>query len=147
MSEKEKFSARLNKILDEAGYPQSGNGRHSAIAKALDVSVSAVGLWLDGVEYPKTSELVKMAQLLKVQSNWLLSGTGNCYLGDQADSGSIKQLPVDLTEKKGQGKGKQDTQDKSDLSVDALALAYDYMTLTKDEQKKFQKIMSDIHNH
>ncbi|VAW74332.1 hypothetical protein MNBD_GAMMA12-123 [hydrothermal vent metagenome] len=158
MSEKEKFSARLNEIMDDAGYPESGNGRHSAIAQALDVSVSSVGLWLDGLEYPKTSELVKMAQLLKVQSNWLLSGTGNCYIDDDAEAEYKNQLQVKLTEKKRHNVVKHNKTDKqyssdlhyigeSGLSVDALALACDYMTLNKGEQKKIRGIMSDFHKH
>lgn len=78
-SEREKFATRLNQALDKAGLPNTGQRRQLALARLLDVSVIHVGRWLSGKDFPRTSQLVRLAQYLGVRSNWLLSGVGERY--------------------------------------------------------------------
>jgi transcriptional regulator with XRE-family HTH domain len=79
LSEKEKFSQRLNEALNDMNYPPMGHGRQSALAKELKLSPQVIGRWLKGEDFPKTSQLVKISQFLDVRSNWLLSGVGSKY--------------------------------------------------------------------
>ncbi|HEC29288.1 MAG TPA: XRE family transcriptional regulator [Gammaproteobacteria bacterium] len=85
-SEKEKFARRLNEALDDISYPRIGHGRQSALAKELKLSPQKVGSWLKGEEFPKTSQLVKISQLLDVRSNWLLSGVGSKFIKGSGQS-------------------------------------------------------------
>ncbi len=146
MSERQKFSDRLNEALDEAGFPESGKGRQSTIAEELGDSVANVGLWLEGDEYPKTSILVKLAKLLKVQSNWLLSGTGDRYVDEQAEVQYKAQLKEQLAAKKRRLNGESglDISSNEGLSKDSLSLACSYMKLSKDEQARVQSLMKQL---
>jgi len=148
MSEKQKFSDRLNEALDEAGFPESGKGRQSSIAEQLDDTVVNVGLWLEGDEYPRTSVLVKLAKLLKVQSNWLLSGTGDRYVDEQAEIRYKAQLKEQLAANKRRLNGESglDVSSNEGLSKDSLALACNYMKLSKDGQSEVQYLMKQLLN-
>jgi transcriptional regulator with XRE-family HTH domain len=86
-NEKEKFSQRLNEALNDMNYPPIGHGRQSALSKELKIKSPTIGRWLNGEDFPKTSELVKISQFLDVRSNWLLSGVGSKYprKSDQAE--------------------------------------------------------------
>ncbi|WP_126456415.1 helix-turn-helix domain-containing protein [Sulfuriflexus mobilis] len=75
-NEKQKFSARLNEALDDAGVPQKGMGRQSTLVRMLGISHRVAKKWLEGEEFPPTSKMVKLATALQVRSNWLFSGQG-----------------------------------------------------------------------
>lgn len=78
-SEKEKFAQRLNQALDDVGLARMGHGRQTTLAKEMNLPSQVVGKWLKGEDYPKTSQLVKLAQYTGVRSNWLLAGVGEKY--------------------------------------------------------------------
>lgn len=68
------FAQRLVQACNEAGIP--GRGRQTLIAKKLNVSQQAVRKWLDGLSYPEMPRAVELANLLEVNVNWLLQGSG-----------------------------------------------------------------------
>lgn len=146
MSEKEKFSERLNTALDEAGFPK-GIERQSTIAELLDETRSIVGLWLEGEEFPKTSRLVKLAKLANVRSNWLLLGTGDKESDEQADKDYLKQLMAQLAEKKRKANKKKIEFSRSlndELSKEAIELATDYMGLSQQNQQQVKTLMTKL---
>jgi len=75
-TEVEKFSDRLNMMLNDVGLPRMGQGRQTALADELRVSPEEVSQWLKGESFPRTSILVKLSQFLGVRSNWLMTGSG-----------------------------------------------------------------------
>ena len=147
MSEKEKFAARLNTALDEAGFPDYGKGRQSRIAELLNESVATVSSWLDGREYPRTSMLVKLARMANVRSNWLLSGTGEMLFDEQAEKEYCEQLKERRAEKKRMAMKLESVRGhefKQGLSREALLLACDYMKLSLGAQKEVQALMAKL---
>ncbi len=73
-TEKEKFAQRLNEALDEIEFAALGHGRQSELARVMEVPAQQAGRWLKGQSFPRTSELVRLARITGVRSNWLLSG-------------------------------------------------------------------------
>jgi hypothetical protein len=128
-SEKEKFSQRLNDALDEAGVPPIGDGRSSALVEMLGITHQEAKKWLDGEAFPRTSNLVKMAGLLQVRSNWLLSGQGERYAPDvnPADRPSGKVV-----------------QQANELSKEAFDIASKWMLLPAQQRVAIAKVIQEL---
>jgi SOS-response transcriptional repressor LexA len=70
------FSARLNKALDEGGYPALNKGRQVLVAKNFGVSQEAARKWVSGESIPATTRATEIARELKVNYEWLIGGQG-----------------------------------------------------------------------
>jgi len=130
-SEREKFAMRLNEALDDAGIPPKGDGRSSALVDMLGINHQEAQKWLDGEEFPKTSRLVKMATMLQVRSNWLLSGQGEKYPPDVEVEQRVKTTVVETAD---------------ELSKEAFALASRWMRLPYQQRIAMQKVIDELLN-
>lgn len=72
---KQEFAKRLHIAMDKAGYPLRGRAR--VMSKEFNISDKGAGKWLNGDAIPETSKIPLIAQFLKVNSEWLLSGSGD----------------------------------------------------------------------
>lgn len=70
------FSRRLNRALDEAGVKDKGHGRQLEVGKMVKVSAGAARKYLEGQGYPDFDKIVILAELLKVNVEWLAKGQG-----------------------------------------------------------------------
>lgn len=103
---KEDFARRLHKAMDKKGYPQRGRAR--ILSKKFDISDKGAGKWLNGDAIPETSKIPLLAEFLDINSEWLLSGTGemsiqtspsdknNSKITDTAYSSKIHNIINDL---------------------------------------------------
>lgn len=128
-SERSRFAQRLNDALDNIQFPKLGSGRQARIAELLNVPVSDVGQWLNGESFPRTSALVKLSELTKTRSNWLLSGQGEPYKADDNPRGAGKSPPTT-------GKGK--------LSKEAFELGLEWMKLPKQQREAIAKVITEL---
>lgn len=124
-----RFAERLNDALDNIQFPKLGNGRQSRLSELLNIPAQDVGNWLKGDAFPKTSALVKLSDLTKVRSNWLLSGQGEPYNKDQNPRGEGKNLPPT-------GKDK--------LSKEAFDLGLTWMKLPKPQREAIAKVIQEL---
>ncbi|MGD9000358.1 MAG: hypothetical protein PVF75_08075 [Granulosicoccaceae bacterium] len=131
-TEKQKFAARLNEALDDAGIPQKGMGRQSALVRMLGVSHRVAKKWLEGQEFPPTSKMVKMANMLEVRSNWLFSGQGEKYPlpCDAEPEEAIEQTAI--------------TRSAGELSQEAFDIASDWMRLPPQQRIALRKVMKEL---
>ena len=83
------FTARLEKALNDAGFPPKNYGRQARVAEQMGVTISAVNRWLTGKGFPDQKYFEKLARLLDVRMEWLFFG-----LGSDA-SASRDSLPLD----------------------------------------------------
>ena len=128
-SERMRFAERLNDALDNIQFPKLGSGRQSRLSELLGVPVPDIGQWLKGDAFPKTSALVKLSDLTKVRSNWLLSGHGEPYDKDQNPRGKGKNLPLI-------GKDK--------LSKEAFDLGLTWMKLPKLQREAIARVIEEL---
>lgn len=128
-NERVRFAERLNDALDNIQFPKLGNGRQARLSELLDVPAPDVGHWLKGDAFPKTSALVKLSDLTKVRSNWLLSGQGEPYDKKQNPRGEGKNLPIT-------GKDK--------LSKEAFDLGLTWMKLPKLQREAIAKVIKEL---
>ena len=70
------FSRRLNKALDQDLERWPRYGRRAALAREFKCSGEAARKWLAGEAIPRLSKAIKLANLLNVSVEWLLSGVG-----------------------------------------------------------------------
>jgi hypothetical protein len=133
LSEKEKFAQRLNAVLDEEHYPAEFEQRQLALAHALYIDSAVISMWLKGEDFPKTSELVKLSQLLKVRSNWLLLGVGGKF--DHSDD-NVQPLQIN--------ESATDPVKLSDLSQDAYDLAQDWMRLPLQQRNALATLIKTL---
>lgn len=70
------FSKRLDHALDLYGVPPKGKGRQVTLGKMFGVSQKAANKWLEGISLPDTMRIAVIADLLKVNVEWLTYGTG-----------------------------------------------------------------------
>lgn len=117
-TEKEKFAQRLNAVLDEQFYPDVFEQRTFSLAHALYLQPAVISVWLKGEDFPKTSELVRLSQLLKVRSNWLLLGVGSKLA---IDVDNVKEIQV--------REPSDNYSNTNSLNKEAHALARDWMKL------------------
>lgn len=128
-SEKQKFASRLNEALDDAGVPQKGLGRQSALVRMLGVSHRVAKKWLVGEEFPATSKMVKIASTLNVRSNWLFSGQGEKFAGERA------AIAVEETEL---------TRTAGELSQEAFEVASEWMRLPVQQRVAIRKVITEL---
>ena len=128
-NERMRFSERLNDALDNIQFPKLGSGRQSRLAELLDVPAQDVGHWLKGDAFPRTSALVKLSDLTKVRSNWLLSGQGEPYDKNQNPRGAGKNPP---------------TTGKDKLSKEAFDLGLTWMKLPKLQREAIAKVIQEL---
>jgi transcriptional regulator with XRE-family HTH domain len=125
-SEKQRFSSRLNDALDNIQFPKLGAGRQARLAEMMEAAPQAAGQWLKGEAFPPTSVLVKLAQLTKTRSNWLLSGTGTAYDKGENPRGPDKNPPPVGKEK---------------LSKEAFELGLAWMKLPEEQREVIERLV------
>jgi transcriptional regulator with XRE-family HTH domain len=90
------FAFRLRGLAERRGLKQI------AIARALGVNGSRVGNWFQGLNYPKDDDLQRLAALLRVPPEFLVSVTDQQESGgvaeDQARYSEPERPPVEPTE-------------------------------------------------
>lgn len=128
-NERTRFAERLNDALDNIKFPKLGDGRQSRLSELLEVPAQDVGHWLKGDSFPRTSALVKLSELTKVRSNWLLSGQGEPYNKDQNPRGEGKNAPPTGQEK---------------LSKEAFDLGLTWMKLPKQQREAIAKVITEL---
>jgi len=69
------FARRLSLAMEEEGWP--GRGRKARLHRELGPSETAVAKWIDGRGLPSMEHAVKLACLLNVCVEWLLTGRGD----------------------------------------------------------------------
>ncbi len=128
-SERSRFAARLNDALDNIQFPKLGAGRRARLSEFLDIATEDVDLWLKGESFPRTSSLVKLSDLTKTRSNWLLSGQGEPYKKDDNPRGAGKALPPTGTDK---------------LSKEAFELGMEWMKLPKQQREAIARVITEL---
>lgn len=76
MNIKTAFAARLNTILDEAGYPPKHYGRQERLAKEWGVTPRSASNWLNGEKLPTYERILEIAIRYQVSADWLQTGLG-----------------------------------------------------------------------
>jgi len=128
-SERSRFAQRLNDALDNVQFPKLGAGRQSRLSELLDIPTADVGHWLKGESFPRTSSLVKLSDITKTRSNWLLSGQGEPYNKADNPRGAGKALPST-------GTGK--------LSKEAFNLGMEWMKLPKQQREAIARVITEL---
>jgi|GEM_PF-4152852 len=80
-SVKQEFAQRLHKAMDAVGYPVRGRAR--ILSREFNISDKGAGKWLNGDAIPETSKIPLLSKFLKVNSEWLLSGTGEMFVDSE----------------------------------------------------------------
>ncbi len=149
-TEVEKFSDRLNMMLNDVGLPRMGQGRQTALADELRVSPEEVSQWLKGESFPRTSILVKLSQFLGVRSNWLMTGSGKRKRseygngdGDTIEMESPHYL-LNNNSSYGGNTGNNGGSDRNDLSADAFDIAVTWMKLPIAQRKALRKVIKEL---
>jgi len=128
-SERGRFAQRLNDALDNIDFPKPGAGRQTHLSRLLDIPASNVGHWLRGESFPRTSALIKLSDLTKTRSNWLLSGQGEpCKKGDTS---------------RNTGKASPGT-DTNKLSKAAVDLGMEWMKLPKQQREAIARVITEL---
>jgi hypothetical protein len=128
-NEKIRFSERLNDALDNVQFPKLGGGRKSRLAKHLGKPPIDVNRWLKGQAFPPTSVLIKLSDLTKARSNWLLSGNGEAYDENANPRGNGKNLPTTGQEK---------------LNKEALDMSLAWMKLPKQQRDAMARVIEQL---
>lgn len=77
---KEEFAKRLHTAMDAAGYPARGRAR--VLSQKFSVSDKGAGKWLNADAIPETSKIPLLANFLKINAEWLISGSGEMSLNE-----------------------------------------------------------------
>ncbi len=80
---KNDFAVRLSHALSAINYPPE-RGRRARLAKEMSVSGEAARKWLSGESVPGINNARKMATLLGINVDWLLTGRGDMHPEDAA---------------------------------------------------------------
>ncbi|MBU9502862.1 hypothetical protein C6T58_05525 [Burkholderia multivorans] len=83
--ERQAFSERLNRVLDERKIPLKGAGRQIALATEWGVSQKGARKWLEGEAIPELTRLISMATKYEVSFEWLATGRDPGTLLPSAD--------------------------------------------------------------
>jgi len=143
-TEVEKFSDRLNMMLNDVGLPRMGQGRQTALAEELQVSPEEVSQWLKGESFPRTSILVKLSQFLGVRSNWLMTGSGKRQRSNNGngDGDTIEmERPQFLTIA---SNDRNSSSDRNELSADAFDIAVTWMKLPIAQRNALRKVIKEL---
>ncbi len=152
-TEVEKFSDRLNMMLNDVGLPRMGQGRQTALADELHVSPEEVSQWLKGESFPRTSTLVKLSQFLGVRSNWLMTGSGKRQRSNNGngDGDTVEmERPQFLTIASNDQHGRNDRNDQNnrndhnELSSDAFDIAVTWMKLPIAQRNALRKVIKEL---
>ena len=130
-SERNRFAQRLNDALDNIGFPKLGAGRQARLSELLDIPASNISHWLKGESFPRTSALIKLSDLTKTRSNWLLSGQGEPYKKENVSQGAGKTPPSTNTNK---------------LSKEAFDLSMKWMKLPKQQREAIARVITELFN-
>jgi len=128
-NEKIRFSERLNDALDNVQFPKLGGGRKSRLAEHLGSPSIEVNRWLKGQAFPPTSVLVKLSDLTRARSNWLLSGNGEAYEAGENPRGNGKNPPPTGQEK---------------LNKEAVDLSLAWMKLPKQQRDALARVIEQL---
>ncbi len=90
---KEEFSKRLHAAMDAAGYPARGRAR--VLSQKFSVSDKGAGKWLNADAIPETSKIPLLASFLKINAEWLISGTGEM---SSSETSNHKNLDTNVSE-------------------------------------------------
>lgn len=140
-TEVEKFSDRLNMMLNDVGLPRMGQGRQTALADELQVAPEEVSQWLKGESFPRTSILVKLSQFLGVRSNWLMTGSGKRKRSGNGDGdGDTIEMerPQFLTNES------NENNNRNELSADAFDIAVTWMKLPIAQRNALRKVIKEL---
>jgi len=146
-TEVEKFSDRLNMMLNDVGLPRMGQGRQTALADELQVSPEEVSQWLRGESFPRTSILVKLSQFLGVRSNWLMTGSGKCKRSENSngDGDTIEmERPQFLSAVSNDRNSNNNNNDRNELSADAFDIAVTWMKLPIAQRNALRKVIKEL---
>lgn len=127
-NEKAKFAARLNEALDDAGIPKKGMGRQSTLVRMLGISHRVAKKWLEGSEFPPTSKMVKISEMLVVRSNWLFSGQG-----EKTQSGEDNLQDSDEV-----------SRHAGEMSQEAFEVASNWMKLPHSQRQAMRKVIQEL---
>lgn len=86
------FAERLNKRLDELGYPPKYKGRYEAVAKDFNVSSKATRKWLEGDSLPKTTRMMDIARKYRIPFELL--ATGQTTFNESGETAAAKCVPI-----------------------------------------------------
>ena len=75
MNAMQKFSDRLNAIMNVRGYPK--RGRQPELAKITGLTPNGVRKWLKGLGIPGMENAIMLAEAMDVSVEWLLTGRGS----------------------------------------------------------------------
>lgn len=67
---------RINKALDENGWPTLDYGRITTLASKMDISVNSARKWLIGQATPEQWRIKKLAQVIGTTEEYLVQGNG-----------------------------------------------------------------------
>ncbi len=140
-TEVERFSDRLNMMLNEVGLPRMGQGRQTALADQLQVSPEEVSQWLKGESFPRTSMLVKLSQFLGVRSNWLMTGTGE---RSRAENGNNEGDTIEMVRPVNLPDASNDKSEQTELSQDAFEVALTWMKLPIAQRNALRKVIKEL---
>ena len=86
------FSQRLHEAMDAQGYSKRGRAR--ILSKEFGVSDKGAGKWLNGEAIPETSKIPVLAQFLKTNAEWLLSGSSSAEFDNNVVPVTQRLIPV-----------------------------------------------------
>lgn len=90
------FQHRLAKALDKEGFPPINRGRIQRLADIMGLSHRGAGKWLDGATTPPAKKCPFLAEKLRVDTEWLITGKGNMV---RETSGNNATLPYPISTK------------------------------------------------
>ena len=86
------FAQRLHEAMDAQGYSKRGRAR--ILSKEFGVSDKGAGKWLNGEAIPETSKIPVLAQFLKTNAEWLLSGSSSAEFDNNVVPVTQRLIPV-----------------------------------------------------
>ncbi|MEN4981554.1 hypothetical protein [Acinetobacter modestus] len=92
---KEDFAKRLHQGMDLIGYPVRGRAR--ILSREFNISDKGAGKWLNGETIPETSKIPHLANFLKVNAEWLLTGKETTSVGNSVEIISNKNEETSMT--------------------------------------------------
>nr|ESK56802.1 hypothetical protein F987_00293 [Acinetobacter gyllenbergii NIPH 230] len=123
---KEDFAKRLHKGMDLIGYPVRGRAR--ILSREFNISDKGAGKWLNGETIPETSKIPHLANFLKVNAEWLLTGKETTSVGNSVEIISNKNEEASMTVSK----------------LNSLSIKIEKLVGTNDLNNDKLKIISDM---
>lgn len=121
-AEKERieFAERLNKVLDDKGYPMRGRAQKVLAETKLNISDRAINKWLKGESIPDHSNLAILSRHYGVGFDWLATGNGSIDTHSKNFDlqAHIDSLPSAITHEQAVAEGQES------IMVDVYDLSY-----------------------